>query len=360
MCTIMTHVREEQISGITTTSEFYLETVAQLTTAYNLPGNSQQAMNTCRNKVQTRRCLEAAGIRQPRFAVIDSSEAISSTLMSFEPPYVVKPADDTGSNEVLFSQSREEAAQHALHILAIHTNVRGQQTARTVLIEEYLAAPEFSVEMFSWQGQTICIGITEKTLTGFPHFVEYRHIFPAHLTSEVAKDMHETVLQTLKVLNVTHGATHTEIKAMPKGCAVIEVNARLAGGMIPELIHTVTGVDLLEQQIRAAVGMQPDWPTNYSGYAGIQFLVSQRDGIWMGAQGVDTALSINGIEKVAITAPIGSRVSLPRSAYDRLGFVLAKADTYTMVQHCLQAALTKLELVVSPDTIDQTTKEIST
>jgi biotin carboxylase len=352
---IVAHIDMQQVSGITTTSEFYLEIVAQLTTNYDLPGNSPQAMSACRNKALTRLCLEAAGIRQPRFATIRSSEEIEDALGSLDPPYIVKPADDTGSNDVLFCQTTEEAWQHALHLLTIHTNVRGQQTARTVLVEEYLAAPEFSVEMFTWQGQTTLIGITEKTLIGFPHFVEYRHIFPAHLETDVAKGIQETVQQALKALGITHGATHTEVKLLPAGCAIIEVNARLAGGMIPELIHTVTGIDMLEQQIKTAVGKQPALPTHYSGYAGIQFLVARHNGTWMGAQGIERALAINGIERVSITASTGSRASLPRSAYDRLGFILAQADTHTQVQHSLAAALAALELVVIPE---QTAKEI--
>jgi biotin carboxylase len=345
----------KQVSGITTTSEFYLEIVAQLTANYNFPGNPPQAMSACRNKALTRLHLEAAGIRQPQFATICSSEEIENALSSLTPPYIVKPADDTGSNDVLFCQTTEEARQHALHLLTIHTNVRGQQTARTVLVEEYLAAPEFSVEMFTWKGQTTLIGITEKTLIGFPRFVEYRHIFPAHLTADVAKDIQETVQHALEALGITHGATHTEVKVLPEGCAIIEVNARLAGGMIPELIHTVTGIDMLEQQIKTAVGEQPDLPVNYSGYAGIQFLVAPHSGTWMGIQGIESALTINGIERISITASTGSQVSLPRSAYDRLGFVLAQADTYTQIQHCLEAALAKLEHVVLPD---QTAKEI--
>jgi biotin carboxylase len=352
---IAAHVEMERVSGITTTSEFYLEIVAQLTAHYNLPGNPPQVMSACRNKALTRLCLQAAGIRQPRFAAICSSEEIESALRSIDPPYVVKPADDTGSNDVLFCQTTEEAWQHALHLQTIHTNIRGQQTARTVLVEEYLAAPEFSVEMFTWKGLTTLIGITEKTLIGFPRFVEYRHIFPAHLTATVAEDIQETVQQVLRTLGITHGATHTEVKVLPEGCAIIEVNARLAGGMIPELIHTVTGVDMLEQQIKTAVGEQPALPANYSGYAGIQFLVAHHNGTWMGVQGIENALAINGIEKINITTSTGSQVSLPRSAYDRLGFVIAKADTYTQIQHNLEAALTELELVVIPE---QTAKEL--
>src|SRR5690242_19838528 len=50
--TIETHVEPNTICGVTTTSEFYLETVAQLAEAYTLAGNSPLAVATCRNKAR--------------------------------------------------------------------------------------------------------------------------------------------------------------------------------------------------------------------------------------------------------------------------------------------------------------------
>jgi S-sulfo-L-cysteine synthase (3-phospho-L-serine-dependent) len=248
--TIEANLNVDELCGIATTSEFYLETVAELTSAYGLPGNPADAMRTARNKSKTRLRLAEVGVRQPRFAIVKSEADVAAAIDGVGLPCVVKPADDSGSNDVKLCNTPEEVEAQAKKILAVHTNMRGQQTALTVLVEEYVDAPEYSVEMFTWQGETICVGITEKKLTGFPYFVEAGHIFPAPLSDEVAEEMRSTVRAALQAVGVQNGATHTEVKLTSEGAAIIEINARLAGGMIPELIRYSTGIDMLENQIK--------------------------------------------------------------------------------------------------------------
>jgi len=345
--TITAHKNVNQILGITTTSEFYVETVAHLTTYYGLAGNTAKAIQSCRNKAQTRRLLEAAQIRQPNFAVVCSISELNSAFTRIGFPCVVKPADDTGSSEVRICQTREEVEAQVTRILAISTNVRGQDTAQTVLIEEFLDVPEFSVEMFSWQGETTCVGITQKYLTGLPYFIEYRHIFPANLSQHIAEEIQATVKRTLDVVGITHGATHTEVKLTPQGAAIIEINARLAGGMIPELIRYATGINLLEQQLKSAVGLSPDLQFRHTSHAGIQFIVAHTEGTLKDVRGIEAIQQeIEGIERVTITTPLGNRVALPRSAYDRLGYIVTRADTYEEAVLRLNKALAKLKISI--------------
>lgn len=345
--TIAAHFPAEQIAGITTTSEFYLETVAELAASYGLSGNSAAAVRACRNKAQTRLTLEAAGVGQPRFRVVRTRADIAPALAAIPLPCVVKPADDTGSYFVRLCHSVEEVEEQTLRILDLATNVRGQQTAQTALIEEFIDAPEFSVETFTWQNETHCIGITEKRLTGLPYFVEYGHMFPANLPPQAAQEIRSTVRQALAAVGIASGPTHTEIKLTAAGCAIVEINARLAGGMIPELIRYATDADLLEQQLRVALGQPPLLPTATSGSAGIQFLVADREGVLERVRGVDTARTVEGVEQVTITARAGARVSPPRSAYDRLGYIIARGGDYAETSQRLQRATAQIDLVLS-------------
>ncbi|HEY3368673.1 MAG TPA: ATP-grasp domain-containing protein [Symbiobacteriaceae bacterium] len=325
---ITANLQVGELEGIVTTSEFYLEVVAQLTEAFHLPGNSPAAMRNCRNKALTRQTLKAAGVHQPKFAVCRAEAELAAAVEAVGLPCVVKPADDTGSFGVLCCTTLAEVAIHAVSILGQHTNIRGQRTAGTVLVEEYLNAPEFSVEMFTWDGRTTCVGITQKSLTGFPYFVESRHIFPAMLTPEAERDIRQTVFRTLEAVGITLGATHTEVKLTPQGCAIVEINARLAGGMIPELVWHATGIDLLKQQIKSAGGVAPDLSVTRHRYGGIQFMVADAEGELQEIQGLQAARAVPGIEQVVVTAQIPTRVRPRQSAYDRLGFIIAAGDTH--------------------------------
>ncbi|MFD2122941.1 ATP-grasp domain-containing protein [Streptomyces cirratus] len=221
---IQERFRREEIAGITTTSDFYVPAVAGLSRWLGLPGNPQEAMAVCRDKSALRGTLRAAGVRQPRYAVVRDPSQVAGAVARTGLPCVVKPADDSGSTGVLLCTDEATAAAHATRILAVTTNARGMPTARTVLVEEFLDGPEYSVEMFTWDGRTECVGITAKSVTGSPYFVEHRHLFPAPLPAGTAQRITETVAAALEAAGVRLGATHTEVKLTPEGPAVVEIN----------------------------------------------------------------------------------------------------------------------------------------
>ncbi|RRQ76241.1 pyridoxal-5'-phosphate-dependent protein [Streptomyces griseofuscus] len=341
--------RREEIAGITTTSDFYVPAAARLARWLGLPGNPAEAVTACRDKSALRALLESAGVRQPRYAVVRDASEVAAAVARTGLPCVVKPADDSGSVNVLLCADEATATAHAERVLAVTTNVRGMPTARTVLVEQYLDAPEYSVEMFTWDGRAECVGITEKSVTGTPHFVEHRHLFPAPLPAEAAQRITETVTAALDAAGIRLGATHTEVKLTAEGPAVIEINPRPAGGMIPELIRLATGVDLLEQQLRTAVGLAPALKPAQDAHAGIQFLLPDADGVLDAVKGTQEAAAVPDVEAVTVTAAPGTVVRRPRSAGDRIGHVIAGHPTPERVTAALDEARRLLRLSVDTD-----------
>lgn len=327
-----------RLAGIMTTSEFYLVPVAELATSLDLPGNPPDAMATCRNKARTREVLAAAGVTQPRFVAIRDPAAASAAAAVVGLPCVLKPVDDSGSAGVLLCSTVDELVAHAGNLLTATANVRGQPTAGTALVEEYLDAPEYSVEMFSVDGEATCVGITRKGVTGLPYFVESGHLFPADLPTEVAERMVGQVRRALAATGFLRGASHVEVKLTDHGPSIVEINARTAGGMIPELVRLATGIDLLEQQIRAAAGMPVLLEPVRSRFAGVRFLLAGSDGVLGDISGVDQARRVPGVDRVVVTASPGAVVSRPRNAYDRLGYIIAVGDAPPAVTRALATA----------------------
>ncbi|MFA7765610.1 pyridoxal-phosphate dependent enzyme [Streptomyces sp. NRRL S-448] len=340
--------RREEIAGVTTTSDFYVPAAARIARWLGLPGNPPEAVAVCRDKSALRERLRAAGVRQPRYALVREPAGAAAAVARTGLPCVVKPADDSGSTNVLLCADEAEVRAQIERILAIDTNVRGMPTARTVLVEEYLDAPEYSVEMFSADAQAVCVGITAKSVTATPHFVEHRHLFPAPLPAATVQRITETVTAALDAAGIRLGATHTEVKLTADGPALIEINPRPAGGMIPELIRLATGVDLLGEQLRAALGLPPQLKAEGTGHAGIQFLLADVDGTLTAAHGTEAAAAVEGVESVLVTAAPGTPVRRPRSASDRLGHVIARHPEPGGVHAALDAARALLRLDIEP------------
>lgn len=341
---IQDRVELSRVCGITTTSDFYVETVAALACIYGFPGNPPETLHICRNKALARFYLAEAGIKQPIFFPVRSMEEAKEALAQLGLPCIVKPADDSSSNNVKLCNSEGEALSLIAHILSITENTRGQPAAQTALLEQYVDAPEYSVEMFSYKGKTTCIGITEKRLTGFPFFVESRHIFPAPLAEDRQDEIIVTVQKALEIVGFLYGPSHTEIKLTGEGCSIIEINARLAGGMIPALISHCTGIDMLEMQIRLASHRSVDFDVEYHRFAGIQFIVSNTEGILHRIEGVEEVSQLPGIKHLVIGYKPGQRMRPPQNAYDRLGFIIAAANTYEETEQILEQALHRIKV----------------
>ncbi|MEU7331595.1 pyridoxal-phosphate dependent enzyme [Streptomyces parvus] len=325
------------IAGVSTTSEFYLVSAAALATAVGLPAESEAAIAACRDKGELRRTLARAGVGQPAFEVVRDEATAAAAAARIGTPCVVKPVDDSGSTRVRRCDSAAEAGALVEEIVAVRTNGRGQATAGRALVEEFLDVPEYSVEMFGLDGRQHLVGITEKTVTGAPHFVESRHIVPADLPDDVARQLEQTVRDALTATGLGRGPTHTEVKLTASGGAVVEINPRLAGGLIPELYRLATGVDLLAAQVRHAGGTAPTLPEGFERYAGIQFLLPAEAGVLESVTGLEEARAVAGVERVAVAA-LGSSVAPPTDAYGRAGHIIAVGETRAAVAEALDRA----------------------
>src|SRR4029434_2827791 len=102
------------------------------------------------------------------------------------------------------------------------------------------------------------LGITRKYLSAPPYFVETGHDFPALLPPSQRDGLVTTALQALAAVGLTRGPVHMELRLRGDRAVVIEINPRLAGGMIPVLIETACGLDVLELVLDLYLGRQID------------------------------------------------------------------------------------------------------
>lgn len=338
------------VAGVTTTSDFYLVHAAALARSLERPGHAPDTAALCRDKSLSRAVLSEAGVPQPAHVVVESAGEVAAAVTRVGLPCVVKPADGSGSQDVRWCADEASALTHAARILAATENVRGQTRAGKVLVEEFAEGPEYSVEMFCAGGEAVCVGVTQRTTTALPYFVETGHLFPAVLPPAAGAELAESARQALKAIGFELGPAHVEVRLTPAGPVVIEVNGRLAGGMIPELVRAATGIDLLDQHLRAATGRPLALKADRARHAGLRFLTATETGVLAGITGAAEAARVPGVESVVTTGTPGRTVRPPQDAYDRLGHVLAVGSTPREVEAALDTAtaLIRVETTRAP------------
>nr|AGS49340.1 cysteine synthase [uncultured bacterium esnapd2] len=341
-------VPRRRISAVTTTSEFSLSTAARLAAELGLPAERPEVIDGCRNKAALRHRLDQAGLPQPLWVLVDNVWEVAAAVDKVGLPCVVKPVDESGSTGVVRCDTTEQALDAVEAVLAVRTNVRGMPRARGALIESYVDGLEYSVEMFAVDGDHELVALVRKSVTGEPNFVESRHIVPASVPEEAARRVAAVVRDALRAAGLTRGASHTEVKITESGPVIIEINPRLAGGMIPELIRLASGVDLLEQQVRQACGLPVTLPSGMDSFAGIQFLTTPDTGVLTEVSGVEQAQAVAGVQQVTVTAKPGREVAPPVDAYGRLGYVIATAPNREDLIDVLATASQSIHFTVNP------------
>lgn len=298
-------------AGITTSSEYFVAIAATVAAERGLPGPDPDAVARCRDKTTQRRTAAVAGLPTPRFAECATTDDVRDAAAAIGRPVVVKPVQGSGSVGVRRCETADEAADWADGVLA---------TTDRVLVEEAVDGPEFSVEILDGEP----VGVTGKHLGPEPYFVEVGHDFPAPVEESVAATLRSSALDALHAVGLTSGPAHVELR-VPPGAApvVIEINPRLAGGLIPRLVLLATGRDLVDEVVAAAAGQPAAAPEGGTGTASIRFLLPAQAGVVDAVTGLAEAAAIPGVVDVLCRLVPGETTALTQDFTDRKGHVLA-------------------------------------
>jgi biotin carboxylase len=311
-------------TGLLTWDETVLEATAQTAEKLGLPHMSAQAAARCRDKYATRTLLEQGGVASVRHRLVTSAQEAIRCAESFGYPVVVKPRALAGSLGVALAE--DVAAVYRAFALAEASRFADLPTGHGVLVEEYLDGPEISVDSVVFEGKVDCVHVARKRLGFEPYFEEVGHLVTEWRHEPWAQPVRELVVQTHRVLGVTDGVTHAEIRLTRAGPRLVELNGRLGGDLIPFISAMATGMDLVAAAAELALGRRPALAPTRSRAAEVRFVYPPDDCV-VGSVEVDRAARVPGIAHAAVLAEPGSRLLLPpRHPIPRLAALVAVGD----------------------------------
>jgi biotin carboxylase len=139
--------------------------------------------------------------------------------------------------------------------------------------------------------------------------------------------MHDMARRAHEAVGFADGYTHIEFKLNGDAMHVIEINARLGGGMIPHLGRLTSGVDAPLAAADAVAGRTPD--VTHPGpllAASVRFGYPPYDMEVTSAK-VHPELLRPPIVEMEIGTQPGAQVRLPPRGLARSGYVIAVAET---------------------------------
>ncbi|MET1255643.1 ATP-grasp domain-containing protein [Aliikangiella maris] len=332
--------------GVITICDYYVETVAAIAKSLNLPQAFSKHVALESRKHLVRQALQKAQLENPQFVIAKNWNEVLQGAHDIGFPLVIKPSDLASSAFVTLVKNEDEL-KVAFDKLALFThNFREQPREAIWLLEAYIQGDEFSVEACTYNGKTTIIGITDKTVTGQPYFIEDGHMFPAKISDSLAQKIKSYVTDVLNALEHEHGITHTEVKVNGDSVKLIEINPRPAGNYIVELIKQVTGIDLLSVHIGLAINEKPDlsFINQARGSAAIKFLVPEQTGVVKSFTGLEQITRDPNIVRCQFKSIEGQEISTSIDNACYLGHVIAVDEKGNNARQFAEAALNKLNI----------------
>ncbi|WP_448567128.1 ATP-grasp domain-containing protein [Thalassotalea ganghwensis] len=338
-----------KFDGVSTVCDYYVETVADVAKALNLPQAFSSNVGVERRKHLVRLALDKANLPNPKFAICTNWQDAVNAAKDIGYPLIIKPSDLASSAHVTLAHDETEL-KVAFDTLAKFThNFRAQARDALWLLEEYMEGEEVSVEAVTFEGKTHIIGITDKSLTGFPYFIEDGHMFPADLPSEQVDIIVDYVTKALAAVGHDNGISHTEVKLTEHGPRLVEINPRPGGNYIAELIQAVTGIDFLDTHIKLALAQAPDLSglEQAKGSAAVKFLVPLQSGKLVAIHGQEQLSAHNHLLRWDIKEALNQDIYPPIDNACYLGFAISRDQQGQSARAYAEAAISSLIIEVA-------------
>ena len=327
---------------------------ARVNAAFRLPGNPVNAALASRNKLQSRRAFQAAGLAVPMFRTVTPSENPWETSLTLPYPVVVKPLAMSGSRGVIRADSSCEFVTtfDRLRKLLAQPDVRAERDSAhsLLLVESFIPGPEFAVEGVLTGGVLQVFAIFDKPdpMEG-PFFEETIYVTPSRESAEVQREIERTVAAGAAALGLRHGPVHAECRVNESGVHLLEVAARPIGGLCSKALRFVSPggeVSLEEVLLRHALHEDVTAFTRERRASGVMMIPIPHRGIYKSVEGERDARAVTDIVDLQITAKPDARlVPLPEGK-SYLGFIFARATTPLAVEQALRAAHAKLRFQI--------------
>ena len=249
--------KEEQIDGVIhPCSEVAMNVMGRINDEMGLNGISKELAIRATNKHLMREAFENYGAPSPKSKCFSHIEvAWGSFCTDFIGYAILKPSRNSGSRGIAKISRGIDMAEFA----KLFERAKGESRDKTVMLEQFVEGPEFSVEIIVWNKKVNVLQVTDKKTSEAPYFVELGHNQPSLYPESVVEAVKRAAIMGVRALEVNNCAAHAEVKVQDGQAYIMEIGARLGGDFIStELTHLSTGIDMVAAAIDVALGIEPN------------------------------------------------------------------------------------------------------
>ena len=320
---------------VTAATDKPLVMMARIAEKYSFPFYSVETAQWSTDKFQMKERFELGGVPHAQGRLISKAEEAEGLVF----PVIVKPRDNSGSRGVKLCRSKEELEASMNEAFEV-------SKLDTVLVEEFIEGPEYSIEGLHHDGKSEVIQFTEKKTTEFPYNVELGHIQPANISEKNQQKIREIVAKIGSALHFENCPSHTELKINKRGIFVIETSPRLGGDYITSTLTPLsTGVNLEDELLKISLGESINPQPKAVQYSGVLFFSFEEGSVIKHIPNSEFVKTWPHVVDFSFHLKEGEKVNRITSSLNRYGHLTLTAGN----RDAIEEAFDKYEKVISDD-----------
>ena len=311
---------------VTAATDKPLVMMARIAEKYGFPFYSVETAQWSTDKFQMKQRFMEGGVPCAKGRLVKSV----SEVEDFEYPVIVKPRDNSGSRGVKLCRSKAELEASMSEAFEV-------SKLDTVLVEEFIEGPEYSIEGLHYDGKAEVIQFTEKKTTEFPYNVELGHKQPANLTEAQREAIRDIVAKIGMALKFENCPSHTELKINERGIFVIETSPRLGGDYITStLVPLSTGINMEDQLLHIALGDRIEIAPKHVQYSGVRFFAFEEGQVIKHVPDEAFVKSWPHVEDFSFNLKEGDKVNRITSSLNRYGHLIITAGNSESIEDAFE------------------------
>lgn len=313
--------RSRGVALILAVNEAGVLAAAKASRQLGLPNLSPEVALRCLHKGLMREAWEEAGLPQPAFRRISSSNSIAEAASSLGFPVILKPAMNWGSRGVSRIATPEElpwAIDYA------RENCRDGE----FIVEQCVSGTEMTIEGLVKSGEAQVLAWSDKEPQVHPKYcVAMALNYPARFVEWQLQQATEVISRATRALGLEDSAFHCECMVNDAGVFLLEMGGRPGGGHIfGQIVEASSGICMPQALALLLFGEDPDIHPKYQRGACYKFFAPP-PGVFREVSGVADAVHLPGILDFGFQMKPGTIVSAIAGDADRPGYAVATGAT---------------------------------
>ena len=309
-------------------------TAAYVAEKMNLPTSPLESVEILQNKGKFRKFLYDNGFNVPKAKSYISVEKALEEIDNYTLPVIVKPVDSAGSKGV-----KKVDKVHDLRG-AIEEAIKVSFSSEFI-IEEFIEKKGDSsdTEAFSVNGELVFLSFNNQIFdnTSSNCYTPAAFSWPSNMCLEVQKELKSELQRLIKLLHMDTSIYNIETRVgLDEKAYIMEVSPRGGGNRLAEVLEYSTGIELIKNAVRAAVGEPINLADNmtYDGFWCEIILHSNKNGFFDSIEIADEIKKY--IYQIDLWVVKGDKVNSFASANFSIGTAIFKFDKKKLMEKFLK------------------------